>query len=138
MKEKEKAWTLFWDMHSGGGSKEDWSKIYIEAPEEEAAKVFYNRFGHSPYRVSCTCCGEDYSVHEYHSFEKASAYSRNCRWDKEKKGYVEEPQTGRNYQTVDEYKKNERKNERILVIKKEDIKTEERKGTVPEEGYVWM
>ena len=28
-------WTLFWDMHSGGGSKEKWTMIYIEAPEDE-------------------------------------------------------------------------------------------------------
>lgn len=26
-------WTRFMDMHSGGGSKEKWEYIYIEAPE---------------------------------------------------------------------------------------------------------
>lgn len=36
-------WTEFWDMHSGGGQKEKWAKIYIEAPEEEARVIFYNR-----------------------------------------------------------------------------------------------
>lgn len=71
-------WTLFWDMHSGGGSKEDWEKIYIEAPEKEASIIFYNRFGHSPDRVTCTCCGEDYSTSEGKTLEEASAYHRNC------------------------------------------------------------
>ena len=57
-------WTQFWDMHSGGSLKEQWQYIYIEAPEDEARVIFYNRFDHSPDRVTCTCCGEDYSVSE--------------------------------------------------------------------------
>jgi len=50
------------DMHSGGDLKEKWQYIYIEAPEEEAKVIFYNRFGHNPNRVTCTCCGKDYSI----------------------------------------------------------------------------
>lgn len=74
-------WTLFWDMHSGGGAKEkNYDKIYIEAPEDEAIVVFYNMFGHNPNRVSCTCCGEDYSISESETLEQASAYHRNCEW----------------------------------------------------------
>lgn len=72
-------WTLFWDMHSGGGLKEaPYSKIYIEAPEDEARVIFYNRFGHNPERVSCTCCGDDYSIDESSTFKLASGYHRNC------------------------------------------------------------
>lgn len=52
------------DMHSGGGQKLDFSILYIEAPEDEAIGVFYNRFGRNPHRVTCTCCGPDYSVRE--------------------------------------------------------------------------
>jgi len=57
-------WTRFYDMHSGGGAKEKWELIFIEAPEDEAISIFYNRFGHNPNRVSCTCCGADYSIYE--------------------------------------------------------------------------
>ena len=67
-------WTAFMDMHSGGGTKEgSFERIYIEAPEEEAHVIFYNRFGHSPSRVSCTCCGEDYSTTMYDTLEEAMA-----------------------------------------------------------------
>jgi hypothetical protein len=72
------AWTEFWDMHSGGGQKTDWDRIYIEAPEAEARLIFYNRFGHSPERVTCTCCGEDYSISEGLTLEQVSGYHRNC------------------------------------------------------------
>lgn len=66
-------------MHSGGGTKEPpYEKIYIEAPQEEAKSIFYARFGHSPDRVSCTCCGGDYNIDEDDTFEQASAYHRNC------------------------------------------------------------
>jgi len=66
------------DMHSGGGQKEEWPFIIIEAPEDEARVIFYNRFGHNPERVTCTCCGEDYSISEEDSLEQATAYDRNC------------------------------------------------------------
>ena len=68
--------TTFWDMHSGGGQKLDWDKIYIEAPEDEARAVFYNRFERNPSRVTCTCCGDDYSISEDDSIEQATGYHR--------------------------------------------------------------
>jgi hypothetical protein len=77
-------WTAFMDMHSGGGLKEKYSHIFIEAPEGEAILVFYNRFGHSPYRVSCSCCGEDYSISEYDSLAEATRYHRNANEDEER------------------------------------------------------
>lgn len=70
-------WTRFYDMHSGGGAKEKWGIIYIEAPEQEAKVVFYNRFGHNPDRVTCTCCGNDYSISEYSSLEEAQISERD-------------------------------------------------------------
>jgi len=73
-------WTRFMDMHSGGGLKEEWQYIYIEASLEEAKSVFYSRFGHNPERVTCTCCGEDYSISEYKTLEEATAYDRHCYW----------------------------------------------------------
>lgn len=73
-------WTTFWDMHSGGSQKEKYSKIYIEAEEKQAKVIFYNKFGHNPERVSCTCCGGDYSIDESESLASATGYHRNCEW----------------------------------------------------------
>lgn len=136
-------WTLFWDMHSGGGTKEGgWEKIYIEAPEEEARVIFYNRFGHNPDRVSCTCCGPDYAISENESLEQVSAYHRNCKWVSDKRmkggGYYVEEETDRSYRergymTVSEYLKSKE----VHAIFAKDIKDEERRGVVPEQGYVW-
>lgn len=71
-------WTRFMDMNSGGGQKEEWPYIIIEAPQEEAKQIFYKRFGHNPERVTCTCCGGDYSINEDESLEQITAYDRNC------------------------------------------------------------
>lgn len=159
-------WTRFMDMHSGGGSKEPWAKILIEAPEAEAKVIFYNRFGHNPERVSCTCCGDDYSIDEHVSLEHATAFDRNCRHGYLKpdgtpffgdpraelgvsnylpvreagwvEHYFEEPDPDRTwggpYQTLDEYLRRDD----VLVIRADEITDDERKGTVPSQGYVWV
>jgi len=136
-KKEEMKWTQFWDMHSGGGTKEEpYEKIYIEAPEAEAKVIFYNKFRHNPERVSCTCCGGDYSISQSVSLEQASAYHRNCRYDEKEKGYVEEPdnQYGeKKLITIAEYGKQKD----VLVVYAKDIKDSERVGEAPEEGYVW-
>lgn len=129
-------------MHSGGGTKEKYSHIYIEAPRDEAIVIFYNRFGHNPERVSCTCCGPDYSIDEAKSLEQATAYHRGCAFvnnPKEQGGghYVERPSPrrySRGYMTLDEYKKSGD----ALVIPAAEIQPDERVGSVPEQGYVWM
>lgn len=80
--------TLFWDMHSGGGTKvHPYDKIYIEAPMEQAIEIFKEKFGRDPSNVTCSCCGEDYSVDEHDSLEEASAYHRGCDWKKGGDGY---------------------------------------------------
>ena len=92
-------WTHFWDMHSGGGTKvwrapdgsffeggrftdddkgTPFNHIYIEAPEDEAVVIFYNRFGHNPHRVTCTCCGADYSIDSEESLARLTGFHRNC------------------------------------------------------------
>ena len=72
-------WTQFMDMHSGGGQKLDWAHIFIEATEKEARVIFYNRFGRNPDRITCTCCGNDYSVNEEKGdLSQATGYERNC------------------------------------------------------------
>lgn len=134
---QEIKWTLFWDMHSGGGTKEgEYDKIYIEAPEAEAKIIFYNKFGHSPDRVSCTCCGEDYSTSESTSLEHASAYHRNCRYDESVGCYVEEPDNRygeKKLITIQEYCNQDN----VLVLYAKDIKDNERVGDIPEQGYIW-
>src|SRR4051812_22539864 len=73
-------WTRFMDMHSGGGVKEaPYQVIYIEAPLPEAEVIFFNRFGHNPQRVTCTCCGSDYSISEDDTLAQASGYDRGCQ-----------------------------------------------------------
>ena len=130
-------WTQFMDMHSGGASKEEWEYIYIEAPEEEAIVIFYNRFGHNPNRVTCTCCGDDYSISESETLEHVTAYERGCLFDKQQGRYVDKPDkssTWNKYRTLDEYKKDPS----VLFIGKQEIKPEQRTGEVPDEGYVWV
>ncbi|KKL21424.1 hypothetical protein LCGC14_2445590 [marine sediment metagenome] len=115
-------WTQFWDMHSGGGLKEaPYHYIYIEAPEEEAKVIFYNRFGHNPERVTCTCCGDDYSIGEEKTLAKLTEYHRK-------------PFGGGEIQPLKEYTKNTD----VLVIRKDEIKSGERLGEVPEQGHVWQ
>src|SRR5437762_7548993 len=80
-------WTRFADMYSGGGLKEKWEYIYIEADEEMAKIIFYNRFGHNPERVTCTCCGKDYSISSNKSLAQLTGFDRNCAYDDN--GYLE-------------------------------------------------
>lgn len=129
-------WTQFWDMHSGGGSKEKWEKIYIEAPENEAKVIFYNRFGHDPDRVTCTCCGNDYSISTNKSLAQLSGYHRNCAMKDGK--YVEKPD--RTYKNTKDLisVKDYTKQENVCVISNKDIKPEERVGEVRRSGYVWV
>ena len=126
-------WTQFMDMHSGGGLKEPYTHIYIEAPADEAIVIFYNRFGHNPNRVTCTCCGEDYSITESESLEQATAFARGCAYGKG--GYTEKPdeEWGKTYTPLNEYLPREN----TLVIRADEIKPAERKGDVPEQGYIW-
>jgi hypothetical protein len=131
-------WTLFWDMNSGGKQKEKQSKIYIQAPQEEAKVIFYNRFGHNPERVTCTCCGEDYSINEHATLTQASAYHRHCAWDKKLERYVEKQNT--DYVGVGKFipLSQYRKDKDCLIIASKDIKPKERLGEVPQQGYVWQ
>lgn len=130
-------WTLFWDMHSGGGTKEPpYEKIYIQADCEEAISVFYARFGHNPQRVTCTCCGEDYSISSEKTLGQLSGYHRGCAFNKKTNKYIEKQAREfslNQYCTLAEYKKRED----VLIIPASKIKKEERKTEVPEEGYVW-
>ncbi len=174
-------YTRFMDMHSGGGLKEaPYDKIFIEAPKDEARVIFYNRFGHSPDRVTCTCCGDDYSYDDGESLAELSAYDRNCateyfyvdngevaegvgrwgknaEWDRELRARVyngrvidsrhveradlstmeygaTQAECESRYMSVADYFAGEN----VLVIYAEDIQDHERRGTVPESGYVWV
>jgi len=115
-------------MHSGGGLKHDFGHIYIEADESEAVKVFYSRFGTNPRRVSCTCCGEDYSIDTTETLEQATAFHRGCEWVDG--GYVESDKC----QPLEKYSQNKD----VCVIRKSDIRPEDLDTDVPEQGYVWV
>lgn len=59
-------WTEFNDNHSGGNIKiPPYGSIWIELPEELAVLFFVEHFDRSPYYVSCSCCGEDYSIYTH-------------------------------------------------------------------------
>jgi hypothetical protein len=163
---KKSTWTQFWDMHSGGPLKEKWHFIYIEAPIEEAKIIFYNRFGHNPDRVTCTCCGEDYSISESKWFTQISGFHRGCKniqTPRDEKGLyvkVDNDEFNKHYYLEEgegppkgyEIEKNSYgstlkkyitcddyiKQEDVLVIFKKDIKDSDRLGSVPEQGYVWV
>ena len=122
-------WTQFWDMHSGGGLKEEpFNRIYIQAPEEEAKSIFYGLFSHSPDRVSCTCCGADYSASEGKSLALATAYHRGAKWNKETNNYDH-----RGGKPIAEYIKEEE----VLVIYNDMFDDSLRREDVPQQGYVW-
>jgi hypothetical protein len=139
-------WTHFWDMHSGGPQKLEWAHIFIEAPEEEAKSVFYSRFGRNPERVSCTCCGEDYSISEFEDLQQATAFHRGCRFDTETGKYGEKsgPKKHTFYTFIpfEDFLKNPmfkdcgEKNS-VLLIYKDSISKGQRSAKVPQEGYVW-
>jgi len=124
--EKETKWTLFWDMHSGGTTKQEpYEKIYIEAPELEAKIIFVNRFGHHPEAVYCECCGENYSIEESDSLGKITAYFRGCRFDEKTNTFVEHPSAFHKFKTLEEYEKQED----VLIIRSNEIKDSERVTT---------
>jgi hypothetical protein len=134
----EMVWTRFMDMSSGGSRKEGFSKLYIEAPEEEAKVIFYNRFGHNPERVTCTCCGEDYSIDgDNETLEEASQYDRRDGWDDDAK-VVPLEQWLADGVDLSGFTYRDGSRDKIAVIYAADIKPEEREGSVPTEGYVWV
>ena len=156
-------WTRFMDMHSGGGLKESpYQYIYIEAPEDEAKLIFQNRFGHNPERVSCTCCGQDYSTDESPSLAQATGFNRNCRsleTPKDANGrysqitdptfhehyYLEQDELPpMPYKVSDSSPRGETislndylQENTVLVIRATDIRSDEHIGTLKEQGYVW-
>ncbi len=155
-------WTHFMDMHSGGGQKLEWAHIYIEAPEKEAKLIFQNAFGRNPERVTCTCCGEDYSVTEAVSLAQASGYERGCRaiepprlkdgrwynnhpYLKEHGCYLEEGEEPPKGFKISEFSRSGKcvsleayiKQPGVKVIAAGDIKPEWREGELRQEGYYW-
>lgn len=130
-------WTQFMDMHSGGGQKLDWAYIYIEAPIDEAAVIFQNLFDRNPYRVTCTCCGDDYSLSESKTLEQATAYNRHCNYVKG--GYVEGQQPDDKYGPAPKYVPFEEYIARkgIKIVRASEITPAQRKGELSREGYHW-
>lgn len=129
-------WTHFWDMHSGGDTKEPpYEHIYIEASASDAKVIFYNRFGHNPERVTCTCCGEDYSISESSTLDQATAYQRGCAFDESTQCWIEQPDSRysfRKYIGLENYVAQPD----VLVLHESEISPAQREGSVPEQGYV--
>lgn len=95
-------WTHFMDMHSGGRAKDKFEHCYIQANKKMAIKIFRIKFGHDPEKVACSCCGENYSIHEGESLSQLSAFYRNCKWTKS--GHIEKPEyPGKRVIPINEY-----------------------------------
>lgn len=129
-------WTQFWDMHSGGSQKLEWTKIYIEADEDEAKIIFYNMFGRNPNRITCTCCGDDYSISSDESLAQLTGYHRNCAYKGHK--YIEKPNRTYNKNAQLIKLKDYVMRDDVMVVYKSAIEDAHRIGTVPEQGYVWV
>ena len=67
-------YTKFFDMCSGGEQKTEFECIVIEGDEETATDIFTRKFGRDPRNVTCRCCGPDFSIGEYDSYDEATAY----------------------------------------------------------------
>lgn len=81
---KQKKFTRFLDMHSGGFLKTSYSHIYIDEPLGEAIKTFKEILKHDPDNITCDCCGTDFVYEEYESLDEATAYDRGCEWNIDK------------------------------------------------------
>ena len=144
------AWVRFMDMHSGGSQKLEWPYIYIETiaadnedggyfdnpARREAESVFYSKFSRNPNRVTCTCCGKDYSISVEETLEAATAFERGCDWDKEE-GYIERQAkylSANRYQTLGKYVASKE----VKVVYKEEVTDADRASEPPGEGYVWV
>lgn len=131
-----KPWTRFMDMHSGGDIKEgDYHYIYIQAAEDEAKVIFYNRFGHNPERVTCTCCGDDYSISTEQTLEQVTGFERGCENTDE--GYIEVEAKKYKIHAYVDLTTYMTETKGVLFIPDADIKPDERIGSVPAQGYVW-
>lgn len=146
-------WTRFMDMCSGGSHKEDFSYALIEAPREEAKIIFFQRFGHNPERVTCTCCGDDYVIDESETLAEATAYDRGLRWVSGDHGggrYLEpgEPAPEGMAEKLGRWREGEGSTVAeflsdpvrfgYVIIRADEIRDGERVGEVPKQGYVWV
>ena len=83
-------WTFFEDAYAEGNLKfKEFSWIIVQAEQEKAIEMFKAFTNVDPQRVTCTCCGQHYSIREHDSVFQATAFERSCRYDKELKCYVE-------------------------------------------------
>lgn len=155
-------WTHFRDMNSGGRRKLQWKHIYIEAPQAAAEIIFYNRFKRNPNRITCTCCGPDYSISDEKDLAQITGFDRGCntlktprfpdgRYDndnpflKEKYYYEIDESPPEGFEFDDEYTplydycslEDYIKRDNVLVIYRDDIDLGETFGSLPREGYVW-
>lgn len=104
-------WTEFMDMCSGGDQKQAFAYLYIEAGKHDAMRVFRNRFGRDPNRITCHCCGEDYTIECHPDLLQLTGYDRECSYDRATNQYLD------NGTPLEEYLKRSD----IRVIRAEDI-----------------
>lgn len=83
-------WTLFEDAFAEGTLKfHDYQWIIVEGKGEKAVRLFKDVTLLDPFKVTCKCCGQHYSIREYDSVFQATGYQRGCQYDKELEAYIE-------------------------------------------------
>lgn len=84
-------WTLFADAYADGKLKfKAFEWIIVEGKEEDALSLFMDITNVDPKKVTCTCCGQHYSIREFDSVFQATAFERGCCYDMTLECYVEE------------------------------------------------
>jgi len=84
-------WTLFADAYADGKLKfKSFEWIIVEGKEKDALALFMDITNVDPKKVTCTCCGQHYSIREHDSVFQATAFERGCRFDKTLECFVEE------------------------------------------------
>jgi hypothetical protein len=135
-------WTRFMDMHSGGGLKEDpYSIILIETDEDAAKRVFYSRFGHNPERITCTCCGEDYSVSSItddNALAMITAYDRHASVDEDGNEELDSSYMRHHKNATVIPLPTYLNKPDVLVIRDDEITDEDKETYVPPEGWLWV
>lgn len=124
-------WTCFYDIGTAGYLKEPpYTEIYIEDNIDNAIKIFYSKFSHSPNRVTSTQAGSDYFIYSNESLDDLTSYFRNCKYDINSNKYLPDEHSI----SIKEY--SEKPN--VLFIHKSQISNDDKNVEVPTQGYVWV
>lgn len=83
-------WTLFEDAFAEATTKfHEYESIIVQGNLEKALPLFKAITKVDPYKITCQCCEQHFSIRDYDSVFQATGNYRNCNYDKELNCYVE-------------------------------------------------